>query len=104
MLARSHKIVSILYKLYMDNIHLLNMAPLKWRKSDPPLVIGDVALFIVMKSPSGSKKDGVRRLGKVLSATDRKVRIEQVLKSRTKTVLESNPRDIYVIVGMKSLP
>ena len=87
MLAQSHKIFSIWNKLYMDNIHLLNIATLRWGKSDPPLVTGDVVLFIVTENPSGSKKDRVWGLGRVLSATDRKVRIEQVLKSRTKTVL-----------------
>lgn len=91
MLALSHKIFSIWYRLYLDNIHLLNMAPDKWRKSDPPLVADDIVLFIVTENPSGSKRNGVSRLGKVLSATDRKVRIEQILKSGIKTVLERNP-------------
>ena len=77
-LALSHEIFSVWYRLYIDNIHLLNMAPLKWMKSDPPLVVGDVILFIVTENPSGSKNDGVWRLGKVLSATDRKVKIERI--------------------------
>ena len=40
------------------------------------------------------------RLGRVLSATNRRVQIEQVLKSGTKTVLERNPRDVSRIVGV----
>ena len=72
-LARSHKIFSVWYKFYLKNIHLLNMAPLKWTKSDPLPVKGDVILFIVTESPSESKRDGVWRLGKVLSVTERKV-------------------------------
>ena len=43
------------YKLYIDNIYLLNMAPDKWRKSDPPLVGGDVLLFVVLESNSSRK-------------------------------------------------
>ena len=60
-------------------------------------------MFVVLESASGSKKNGTWRLDKVLSATDRKVKIEQVLKSRTKTVLERNPRDVSAIVDVDSL-
>ena len=84
-------------------IHLLNRPDGKWTKSSLPLNPGDVLLFIVQESVSGSKKDGTWRLGRVLSATDRKVKIEQVLRSGTKTVLERNPRDISVIMDSGSL-
>ena len=42
-------------------------------------------------------------MGRVLSVTERRVKIEQVLKSGTKTVLERNPRDVSVIVGVEEL-
>ena len=43
------------------------------------------------------------RLGRVGAVTDRRVRIEQVLKSGTKTILERNPRDVSIIVGVDEL-
>ena len=92
-----------MFRLFIENIHLLNATPSKWTKSDPPLNPRDVVLFIVQESASGSKKDGTWRLGRVLSATDRKLKVEQVLKSGTKTVLERNPRDVSVIVDAESL-
>ena len=81
----------------------MNTPPGKWRKSTPPLNPGDVVLFVVLESASRSRKNGTWRKGKVLTATDRRVRIEQVLKSGTKTVLERNPRDVSVIVGANTL-
>ena len=39
----------------------------------------------------------------LLSVTDRKVRIELVLRSGTKTILERNPRDVSAIVNVDSL-
>ena len=103
LLARSHEIFSTWYRLYIENIHLLNAPSGKWSKSDPPLNPGDVVLFVVLESASGSKKYGTWRLGKVQSATDRMVKIEQGLKSGTKTVLERNPRDVSAIVDVDSL-
>ena len=103
LLARSHDIFAAWYRLYIDNIHLLNRPEGKWTKSSPPLNPGDVVLFIVQESASGSKKDGTWRLERVLYATDRKVKIEQVLRSGTKTVLERNPRDVSVVVDAESL-
>ena len=43
------------------------------------------------------------KLGRVVAVTDRRVRIKQVLKSGTKTVLERNPRDVSVIAGVDAL-
>ena len=103
-LARSHEIFQAWFKIYMENIHLLNMAStLKWTKSSPLPTIGDVVLFVATESTGGSKKDGVWRLVRVLSVTDRRVKIEQVLKSGTKIVLERNPLDVSVIVGVDAL-
>ena len=103
-MARSHEIFQAWFRIYMENIHLLNTAStLKWTKSGPPPAIGDVVLFIATESAGGSKKDGVWRLGRVVAVTDRRVRIEQVLKSGTKTILERNPRDVSVIVGVDEL-
>ena len=62
-----------------------------------------MVLFVVLESASGSKRDGTWRLGRVLSATDRKVMIEQVLRSGTKTILERNPRLVSAIVDVDSL-
>ena len=62
-----------------------------------------MVLFVVLEVASGSKKDGTWRLGKVLSVTDRKVRIEQVLRSGTKTILERNPSDVSAIDDVDSL-
>ena len=103
-LVRSHEIFQALFKIYMENIHLLNMAStLKWTKSSPQPIIGDVVLFVATESTGGSKKDGVWRLERVLTVKDRRVKIEQVLKSGTKTVLKRNPRDVSVIVGVDKL-
>ena len=70
LLARSHDIFAAWYRLYIDNIHLLNRPEGKWTKSSPPLNPGEVVLFIVQESASGSKENGTWRLGRVLSATD----------------------------------
>ena len=99
--ARSHDIFSMWYRLYIEN--LLNAPAEKWSKSDPLLNPGDIVLFVVLESASGSKKNVTWRLGKVLSATDRKVKIEQVLKSGMKTFSERNPRDVSAIVVVDSL-
>ena len=65
---------------------------------------GDIILFIVTENRSGSKRDGVWRLGKVLSTvTDRRVKIEQVPKSGTKTVWELNPIDVSIVIGVLPL-
>ena len=86
------------------NIHLLNTAStLKWTKSGPLPVVGDVVLFVATESAGGSKKDGVWRLGRVVTVTDRRIKIEQVLKSGTKTVLERNPRAVSVIAGVEEV-
>ena len=46
-LSRSHEIFQVWFKIYMENIHLLNMAStLKWTKSGPLPVIGDVVLSL----------------------------------------------------------
>ena len=83
----------------MENNYLLNTAStLKWTKSGPLRVVGDVVLFIATESAGGSKKDGVWRLGRGVA-----VKIEQVLKSGTKTVLERNPRDVSVIAGVEEV-
>ena len=88
-LARSHDIFPEWYKIYMENIHLLNMpSTIKWTKSSPLPTTGDVVLFVATESTGGSKKDGVWRLGRILSITGRRLQIEQVLKSGTKTTLE----------------
>ena len=87
----------------MENIHLLNMAPHEWTKSDPLPIEGDVPMFVATENPTGSKKDGVWRLGRVLSVTPKRVKIEQVLKSGTKTILDKNPRDVSIIVGVEDL-
>ena len=87
-----------------ENIHLLNTAStLKWTKSGPPPAIGDIVLFVATESAGGSKKDGVWRLGRVVAVTDRRIRIEQVLKSGTKTILEGNPRNVSVIAGVDEI-
>ena len=103
LLARSHEIFSTWFHLFIENIHLLNATSSKWTKSDPPLNPGDVVLFVVQETASGSKRNGVGRLGKVLTATNRKISIEQVWKSGTKTVLERNLRDVFVVVGVEEL-
>ena len=103
-LARSHDIFRAWFRIYMENIHLLNTAStLKWTKSGPLPVVGDIVLFVAMESAGGSKKDGVWRLGRVVAVTDRRVNIKQVLKSGTKTVLERNPRDVSIIAGVDEL-
>ena len=43
------------------------------------------------------------RLGRVVTVTDRRIKIEQVLKSGTTTVLERNPRDVSVIAGVEEV-
>ena len=98
-LARSHAIFGAWYQIYIENIHLLNAPCDKWTGSGPPLVEGDVVLFIALETTTGSKKDGVWRLGRVLSVTDRRVQIDEVLKSGTKTILERNPRDISLVIS-----
>ena len=103
-LARSHDIFAAWFRIYMENIHLLNTAStLKWTKSAPLPVIGDVVLFVATESAGGSKKDGVWKIGRVVSVKERRVMIEQVLKSGTKTVLERNPRDVSVIAGVEEV-
>ena len=103
-LARSHEIFLAWFCIYMESIHLLETAStLKWTKSGPPPAIGDIVLFVATESAGGSKKDGVWRLGRVVAVMDGWVRIEQVLKSGTKTILERNPRDVSVIVGVDEL-
>ena len=85
----------------MENVHLLNTAStLKWTKSATLPVVGYVVLFVATESAGGSKKDGVWKLGRVVTVTERRIKIEQVLKSGTKTVLERNPRDVSVIAGI----
>lgn len=42
-------------------------------------------------------------MGRVLSATDRRVKIEQVHKLGMQTVLERNPQDISVVVSVDEL-
>ena len=37
------------------------------------------------------------------TVTERRIKIEQVLKSGTKTVLERNPRDVSVIAGIEEV-
>ena len=76
---------------------------IKWTKSSPLPTTGDVVLFVATESTVGSKKDGVWRLGRILSITGRRLQIEQVLKSGTKTTLERNPWDVSVIVGADEL-
>ena len=83
---------------------MLNTAStLKWTKSGPLPVIGDVVLFVATESAGGPKKDGVWRLGRVVTVTDRRIKIEQVLKSGAKTVLERNPRDVSVVAGVEEV-
>ena len=43
------------------------------------------------------------KLGLVVAVTERRIKIEQVLKSGTKTVLERNPRDVSVIAGVEEV-
>ena len=86
-LARSHEIFAAWFRIYLENVHLLNTAStLKWTKSTPLPVIGDVVLFVATESAGGSKKDGVWKLGRVVGVSERRLKIEQVLKSGTKTV------------------
>ena len=76
------------------------MAPDKWGKSDPLLVPRDVVLFVTLECTGRFKKDGEWRMGRVLSAIDRRVKIKQVLKSGTKTLLARNPREVSVVVSV----
>ena len=39
----------------------------------------------------------------MVAVTERRIKIEQVLKSGTKTVLERNPRDVSVIAGVEEV-
>ena len=43
------------------------------------------------------------RLGQVVTVTVRGIKIEQVLKSGTKTVLEQDPCDVSVIAGVEEV-
>ena len=89
---------------FIWSVHLLNTAStLKWTKSAPLPVVGDVVLFVATESAGGSKKDGVWKLGRIVAVTERRVKIEQVLKSGTKTVLGRNPRDVSVIAGIEEV-
>ena len=38
-----------------------------------------------------------------MAVTERRIKIEQVLKSGTKTVLERNPRDVSIIAGIEEV-
>ena len=59
----------------------------KWREFYPPVVPGDVVLFTNLEGTTRSKKEKEWILGRMLSATDKRVKIEQVLK----TVMERTP-------------
>ena len=53
-LARSHEIFSAWFRIYMENVHLLKTAStLKWTKSAPLPVVGDVVLFVATESAGG---------------------------------------------------
>ena len=63
LLVQSHDIFAAWYRLYIENIHLLNASKGKRTKSSPQLNPGDVVLFVVLESASGSKKNRTWRLG-----------------------------------------
>ena len=72
----------------MENIHLLNTAStLKWTKSGPLPVVGDVVLFIATESAGGSKKDGVWRLGRVVTVTDHRLHRWEIRVKSCKTAI-----------------
>ena len=45
MLARGHELFGVWYQMYIDNIHLLNLKPNMWVKSNALPVVGEVILF-----------------------------------------------------------
>ena len=101
---QNREIVRNWYQIFIDNIHLLNLKPLKWDKSSRLPIKDDIVLFTW--TDSGYSKDHrTWKLGRVIESTDRKVTIsyagknDRLVDTDLKT-LERNPRDVSIIFSV----
>ena len=98
-LDRNRSIYQQWYQTFIDNIHLLNLRPNKWLKSDRLPLVDDIALF-VFNDGNCSKESICWKLGKVLDVTGTKVTLRYSIKSRDDQVVVRSLRDFSIIYSV----
>ena len=98
-LDRNRSIYQQWYQTFIDNIHLLNLRPNKWLKSDRLPLVDDIALF-VFNDGNCSKESICWKLGKVLDVTRNKVTLRYSIKSRDDQVIVRSLRDVSIIYSV----
>ena len=103
-LRRNREIYQSWYQLFIDNIHNLSVKPPKWSVNSRKPVHNDIVLFTF--NDSGYSKGSITwKLGRIVEASDRKVRITYAGKPNksgiTKMItLERNPRDVSILFSV----
>ena len=85
--------------MFIDNIHLLNLRPNKWLKSNRLPLTDDVVLF-VFNDGNCSKESTCWKLGRVLDVTANKVTLRYSVKSRDDQVVMRSVRDVSIIYSV----
>ena len=101
LLERNREIYSCWYQFFISNIHQLMMIPNKWLKTGRLPTVDDIVLFIFTDS-NFSKQSIVWKLGRVIQATERKIKISYASRSSkigsvTMLSVDRNPRDVSLI-------
>ena len=98
-LDRNRSIYQQWYQMFIDNIHLLNLRPNKWLKSNRLPLTDDIVLF-VFNDGNCSKESTCWKLGKVLDVTANKVTLRYSVKSRDDQVVVRSVRDVSIIYSV----
>ena len=104
MLENNRKIFSAWSKLFIENIHALNLRPPKWEESGRQPRLDDIVLFV--HNDAVHADDATRwKLGKISKVKDRAVEVMFYVqtpstKKMVPHVVQRNPRDISILFSL----
>ena len=98
-LDRNRFIYQQWYQTFIDNVHLLNLRPNKWLKSDRIPEVSDIVLFVFNDS-SYTKESICWKLGKVVDVQGNKVSLRYFMKTRVEQILVRSVRNISIVYSV----
>ena len=103
-LNRNRDITSLWYQVFLDNIHMLMLKPLKFLKSSEPPTVNSIVLFTLLDGLY-SKQLTVWKLGKVIEVENRRVKISYAsmipkIGNPTKCEIYRNFREVSIIYSV----
>ena len=107
MLERNRELYCEWYKIFIDNLHLLDLRPNKWLKNSRLPVLDDIVLFVFLDSEYG-KGGSEWRLGKVTAVKGSQISVSYSVRgAKAKApplhTVSRSARDVFILYSAGDL-